>query len=56
MITIIEVHHDDIVQIFEGDVLQSKTLSPLSKANVMKVDLDDLHLIEGDVSNSVGGV
>ena len=56
MITIIEVHHDDIVQIFEGDFLQSKTLSPLSKANVMKVDLDDLHLVEGDVSNSVGGV
>ena len=56
MITIIEVHHDDIVQIFEGDVLQSKTLSPLSKANIMKVELDDLHLVEGDVSNSVGGV
>ena len=56
MITIIEVHHDDIVQIFEGDVLQSKTLSPLSKANVMKVDLDDLHLVEGDVIDSAGGV
>ena len=56
MITIIEVHLDDIVQIFEGDVLQNKTLSLLSKANKMKVDLDDFHLVEGDFSDSVGGV
>ena len=28
----------------------------LSKANIMKIDLDDLHLVEGDVSDSVGGV
>ena len=28
----------------------------LSKANTKKVDLDDLHLVEGDVSGSVGGV
>ena len=26
------------------------------KANVMKVDLDDLHLVEGDVIDSAGGV
>ena len=57
MITIIEVHLDYNIQIFQGNFLQNKAaLSILSKANIMKVGLDDLHLVEGDVSDSVGGV
>ena len=57
MITIIEVHLDYNIQIFQGNFLQNKAaLSPLSKANIMKLYLDALHLVECDVSDSVGGV